>query len=346
MRNSIVRAREATSTELPEEATSLLPYVPAEMTGRRGSIASYRHSFRSRIDRLTNDALVTTAGMVMGAMGGLPALLLSKTLEAGHEINVISYLAAGVSVGAASVWSLLRFQADGSHHYKLNQIRQRIDTMTSKCADESRLEAMKSARQLAESPDVSEMETLMQLDAVAIALDKALHEAGPDAVAAARSQDLAERAIVTIMAQVPSRKREVSLQTSQIVLEQVCASLTQGSTLALAAPTARIARVLALAEKALLTHPDLVDDAGGRIDHLVRVHVPRLISLRTEAIDSARSQDIDSVDAAFSVVFDGVVTSIEEGIASIHDEAMERLATEMRFLSSRRDESARLSIAS
>ena len=63
---------------------------------------------------------------------------------------------------------------------------------------------------------------------------------------------------------------------------------------------------------------------------------PRLISLRAEALETARSQDIEAVDRGFDAAFDSVVASIEEAIGSIHDETMARLATEMRFLTARR----------
>lgn len=55
---------------------------------------------------------------------------------------------------------------------------------------------------------------------------------------------------------------------------------------------------------------------------------------------------LDAVDENFSLAFDGIAASIEEAMASIHDEAMDRLSTQVRFLSARRGDDKLLSSVS
>jgi hypothetical protein len=101
-------------------------------------------------------------------------------------------------------------------------------------------------------------------------------------------------------------------------------------------PSARISRIIGTAEKALSAHPDMTDANGGRIDALVRTHVPRLLETHAVAAGTATSQEMEEVDAALDQAIELVRASVEEGVGRIHDDAMSALATELRFLSLRK----------
>jgi len=101
-------------------------------------------------------------------------------------------------------------------------------------------------------------------------------------------------------------------------------------------PSARISRIIETAEKALAAHPGLTDANGGRIDALVRTHVPRLLETHAVAAGTATSREMEAVDAALDHAIELVRASVEEGVARIHDDAMSALATELRFLSLRK----------
>lgn len=183
---------------------------------------------------------------------------------------------------------------------------------------------------------------LFRMDAVAISLESALEEIGQHKAAREKATQMAWQSICRIMENHEHEMERVNDGTD--VMERLENSLARAvaepiegmKEIAPTAPTARIARIVDTAERALQTHPDLVDAQGARVDALVRTHVPRLLRKHTEAARTAPTQDIDAVDAALDQAIDAVRASVEEAVSALHDIAMDELATELRFLSLRR----------
>jgi len=183
---------------------------------------------------------------------------------------------------------------------------------------------------------------LLRLDAAMLALRHTLSEVGMHEPSIEKANDMAEATVLRILAQ--HREQIDAAQTSNDALARLEHALKDaidapiGGTTPMVptAPTARIARIVDTAEKALATHPDLVDAQGARVDDLVRRHVPRLLQKHAEAARTASTRDIDGVDAALDHGVDAIRSSVEEAIAGLHDLAMDELVTELRFLSLRR----------
>lgn len=330
----LARAHQALEA-LPPEVKDAVWYDPRSMASRpKGIVSAYRNAMLSR------DASIVGASGAIGCIAGIGASAFSWiVMNANHvglAVEATSLPAIFASAFVLAGGSLLKGVARENYDGRLEGIRERIVEMTSKCSDDDRLEPLLAAKALAERKCVTDPATLVKLDAVAFSLEASIKAAGPNQRAADQARDVAERAIVAIMAESGTSADHTTSRQANLKLEQVCSSVSKGSTMALAAPTARLARVLTLASRALASHPGMVDAGGARIDQLVQVHVPRLISLRAEALETARSQDIEAVDRGFDAAFDSVVARIEEAIGSIHDETMDRLATEMRFLTARR----------
>lgn len=320
---------------LPPEVKDAVWYDPRSMASRpKGVVSAYRNAM------LSGDAYIVGASGAIGCIAGIgTSTFIWIIMNANHVVPAVEATSLPAIFASAFVLAggwLLKGVARENYDGRLEGIRERIVEMTSKCSDDDRLEPLLAAKALAERKDVTDPATLVKLDAVAFSLEASIKAAGPDQRAADHAQDLAERAIVAIMAEAGTRSDHTASRQANLKLEQVCSSVSQGSAMTLAAPTARLSRILTLASRALASHPDMADAGGARIDQLVRVHVPRLISLRAEALETARSQDIEAVDRGFDAAFDSVAASIEEAIGSIHDETMDRLATEMRFLTARR----------
>lgn len=329
---------------LPQEVKDAVWYDPRSLASRpKGIVSAYRDAML--IKNRDMFGMPGTIGAIAGISASAFSWIVMNANHVGLAVEAASLPAIFASAFALAGGSLLKGVARESYDGRLEGIRERIVEMTSKCSDDDRLEPMLAAKALAERKDVTDPATLVKLDAVGFSLTKSIKAAGPDQRAADQARDVAERAIVAIMAESGTSADHTTSRQANLKLEQVCSSVSKGSTMALAAPTARLSRILTLASRALADHPDMVDAGGARIDQLIRVHVPRLISLRAEALETARSQDIEAVDRGFDAAFDSVAASIEEAIGSIHDETMDRLATEMRFLTARRGESPLLTAA-
>lgn len=321
--------------DLPPEVKDAVWYDPRSMASRpKGVVSSYRNAMLSE-DR-NQIGMSGAIGFISGTGVSTFSWMVMSANHVGPAVEAVSLTAIFASVFAFAAGSFLKGVVGDSYDGRLKGIRRRIVEMTSKCSDDDRLEPLLAAKAIAEHRHVTDPATLVKLDAIAFSLEASIKAAGPDQRAADQARDVAERAIVAIMAEAGTRSDHTASRQANLKLEQICSSVSKGSTMTLAAPTARLSRILTLASRALADHPDMVDAGGARIDQLVRVHVPRLISLRAEALETARSQDIEAVDRGFDAAFDSVAASIEEAIGSIHDETMDRLATEMRFLTTRR----------
>jgi hypothetical protein len=183
---------------------------------------------------------------------------------------------------------------------------------------------------------------LLRLDTAMLALEHTLREIGAHEPSIEKANAMAEATILRILGQ--HREQMDATQASNDALERLEHALNDavdapiGGTTPMmpTAPTARIARIVETAEKALISHPDLVDGQGARVDDLVRTHVPRLLRKHAEAARTASTRDVGEVDTALDRGVDAVRASVEEAIASLHDLAMDELVTELRFLTLRR----------
>jgi hypothetical protein len=326
---------------IPRATRSLMHYVPeahiVAPKGLRRSLSMLRHE-----GDLLALSLFSLAG---GGVAGVSVMGLVAAVANGLNPESLTMLTAGVGFPTfMAAWSFcMRRGARDTDEITIDAIRDRVIRMTKTCSDPSRKDAMLTAMQIASDQiDKLDRPLLIRLDAVAISLEAALRAAGPDAEATANARDMAEQAIVSIMATVEAKASRIPSATASLALEELCRDMGVGMPASLQPPTARIERILAIARDALETHPDLVDGAGARIDDLIDVHVPRLLSVRAEAVRTASASDLDAVDETFAVAFDKIAASIREGMESIHDSAMDRLATEVRFLSARRNETALL----
>lgn len=330
----IITTRQALEA-LPNEVKDAVWYDPKSMASRpKGVVSAYRNAMLTRNGDTVG--MSGAIGFIAGAGASASSWIIMSANHVGLAVEATSLAAIFASAFALTGGWFLKAIVRESYDGRLEGIRERIVEMTSKCSDDDRLEPLLAAKAIAEHRHVTDPATLVKLDAIAFSLEASIKAAGPDQRAADQARDVAERAIVAIMAEAGTRSDHTASRQANLKLEQICSSVSKGSTMTLAAPTARLSRILTLASRALADHPDMVDAGGARIDQLVRVHVPRLISLRAEALETARSQDIEAVDRGFDAAFDSVAASIEEAIGSIHDETMDRLATEMRFLTTRR----------
>lgn len=100
--------------------------------------------------------------------------------------------------------------------------------------------------------------------------------------------------------------------------------------------SAALQRLIGLAENALSVDPDLVDDAGARLDHLVRQHLPRLLETHAAAARAAGPVDLAAVDDELTKGVEQVRASVEEALARDARHRFDALRTEVAFLSARR----------
>lgn len=280
-------------------------------------------------------------GTIMGAVGGAAtaAVTAIATHMLGGNGDLVQTLAivAGAGGGISSTMFMFHDLVDTYVGEKTRNAIERVDEMTSVCIDPSSMEAMKAARMLTKAkPRDLDRAALIRLDVVATALLATIEKAGPDDKLVAAARTKAERAVCSIMASVRTADPHLPAIEAERLLDQVCSSVMGRPSVVLQAPNARVSRILSLAEQALASHPHIVDASGARLDRLIREHVPLLLTLREEAIRTAPANALDAVDESFQLAFDGVAASIEEAMASIHDDAMDRLTTQVRFLSARR----------
>jgi hypothetical protein len=105
----------------------------------------------------------------------------------------------------------------------------------------------------------------------------------------------------------------------------------------------RVAHLAATAEKALILNPDLTDSAGGRIDALVREHMPRMLATYAD-LSMAPGGGSDADRAYLNQGIDMIGKSVDEGLAMLRNAKAEALRIEIAFLTMRRGETALSSI--
>lgn len=338
MRNALkTTVDRTTQIVIPEHTRNLMPYVPEVHVeapkGLRRSVTLLR--------REGDLAAMSMFSLVGAGVASLSSMGIVTTLANALDVQALNMvvIATGIPSFVAG-WSFcVRRIARDTDMIAIEAVKNRVVGMTRTCSDPSRKDALLAAMQSANAKmDKVDRPLLIRLDTVAIALEAALRTAGPDVEAANQARDIAERAVVSIMTASGSRASRIPGATASLALEELCRDMGVETPGSLQPPTARIERILSIARDALKTHPDLVDGAGARIDDLIDVHVPRLLSVRAEAVRTASASDLDAVDETFAIAFDKIAASIREGMECIHDSAMDRLVTEVRFLSARRKE--------
>ncbi len=201
------------------------------------------------------------------------------------------------------------------------------------------------ARRVIHNPDGRPFgrEMLFRLDDLALELASVQDEVGDDPDMIRRSRAKAHHSAYRLIeryrdandAHAADRRIE-RFQRFEALCTSIVPEPIDGTTAIRFAPSARISRILSTAERMLEKHPDLADDHGGRIDDLIRLHVPRLLDRHREAAATAPTEEVEEVDAKLDLAVETVRLSIEEAAGRVHDEAMDALATELRFLSLRR----------
>ena len=184
------------------------------------------------------------------------------------------------------------------------------------------------------------VETLIAIDPVLRRYQILESRIGHDGEAIAKARVHAMDSISRIVTDVRARNEGPDEATMLSTFEDDCLALGDGrdptNPTRLLVPSARIARIIDTAERALLAHPDLTDASGARIDDLVRRHVPRLLETHAVAAGTATAEETAGVDATLDEGIEMIRRSVEEGVSQLHDEAMNALTTELRFLALRR----------
>lgn len=185
---------------------------------------------------------------------------------------------------------------------------------------------------------------LLRLDSILIELDKALKEIGPRKPAIDEATEVASDAISRILAQHREKLERDAIGVDTLArLRSSCEATIEGvadggAAIASTAPSARIAHLVATAEKALDIDPDLVDDTGASVADLVRNHVPRLLRRHAVAKQTASGAEVNAVDDALDEGVESIRVSIQKALANLHDDARGALDREITFLALRRRE--------
>lgn len=180
---------------------------------------------------------------------------------------------------------------------------------------------------------------LMRMDAIAVRHAETQHAISHDSMKSIRAHGVARDACYGMVASFRERNRDRDVDAAIEDLSADCRAIARGGrrdAIPLATPTARIGRIISTAERMLADHPDLVDGQGARVDDLIRIHVPRLLERHRVAAESASAKDLEAVDAQLDAGVEKVRESVQEAANAVHDDAMQALSTELRFLSLRR----------
>lgn len=198
------------------------------------------------------------------------------------------------------------------------------------------------ARSVLCSPDewTGGRDLLMRLDAITVQHAKTQRRIEHDAAKCSVARAIARKACYDMITSFKEDAGDRGVDGELEDLSRACHAIASGRPLdartSSYAPTARIGRIISTAERMLSDHPDLVDAHGARVDDLIRIHVPRLLERHRVAAETASAKDLEAVDAQLDAAVEEVRESVQEAADAIHDEAMQALSTELRFLSLRR----------
>lgn len=324
--------------------TSILPYDPAEhMTHRKPRLISRETS--GSLDVML-PALI--ASVVISAMVAAVFTLCSGFIVTvnGYETRMLETFCWILGLGSAGfLLPIARSMKSSEDEEVVKKARERI-LQFSKSFEASDPQTFKTIARLMDEKLViegDEMRPLMfRLDTAMIALRSTLEEVGRHEPSIDKANAMARATVVRIIDQHKRDMDRIHSESDALTrLEHALKDAVDGpvgGTVALTAtaPTARISRIVETAEKALASHPDLLDAQGARIDDLVRTHVPRLLQKHAEAARTATAAEVAEVDAALDKGVDAVRASVQEALAGLHDQAMDELVTELRFLDLRR----------
>lgn len=327
-----------------KNGTSILPYDPTEhMTRRRLNLISRETS--GSLDVML-PALIAT--VVVSAMASAVFALGSGFVVAasGYETRILETFCWLFGIGSAGfLLPIARSMKETENQEVVKEARERI-LLFSKCFEASDPQTFKTISRLMDEKLViegDEMRPLMfRLDTAMIALRNTLEEVGRHEPSIDKANAMARATVVRIIDQHKRDMDRIHSESDALTrLEHALKDAVDGpvgGTVALTAtaPTARISRIVETAEKALASHPDLLDAQGARVDDLVRTHVPRLLQKHAEAARTATAAEVAEVDAALDKGVDAVRASVQEALAGLHDQAMDELVTELRFLDLRR----------
>lgn len=294
------------------------------------------------------DQLIDTASSCIGALGGLSGMLgfiAAMTSIVSLRIDPGWGLALGglVSTLVYSCLVLLcnKETRDENENMRLHKARMTLAALAGKeHASHPQIGYLLHALDQDKSPDSPNAAVLIAIDPVLRRYDVLTSRIGHDAEAVAKARDHAMNSISRIVGDIRARSSGPDEAAMLSSFEDDCLALADGRDpthpTRLLVPSARIARIIDTAERALLAHPDLTDASGARIDDLVRRHVPRLLETHAVAAGTATAEETAGVDATLDEGIEMIRRSVEEGVSQLHDEAMNALTTELRFLALRR----------
>lgn len=293
--------------------------------------------------------LMNTAGysglsmMAFSGLMGFSAAIMSAGSSYGPGMTWSLVIGAFVtcSMFAGSIIGLNRERRDHDESLRIGIARSTLMSLAGKeHASHPEVGYLLHALSQDEKPGSANAALLVAVDPVLRRYAVLMSRIGHDQDATSKARLRAMDSVSRIIADRRARSEQPTEQSLLSSFEDDCVAISDGrdptSPTRVLVPSARIARIIDTAEKALRTHPSLTDDAGGRIDDLVRVHVPRLLDTHARAAGTAAADEMQAVDAALDEAVELVRTSVEEALSRLHDEATSALTTEIRFLTLRR----------
>jgi hypothetical protein len=292
--------------------------------------------------------LMDTASSCIGALGGLSVMLgfiAAMTSTVSLRIDPGWGLALGGLVTTLVYFCLVllcnKETRDEDESMRLHKARMTLAALAGKeHVSHPQIGYLLHAIDQDRAPGSSGAAMLIAVDPVLRRYDVLTSRIGHDADAMIKAREHAMNSISRIVADIRVRSAGPDETAMLSSFEDDCLALADGrdptNPTRMLVPSARIARIIDTAERALLAHPDLTDASGARIDDLVRRHVPRLLEIHAVAAGTATAEETAGVDATLDEGIEMVRRSVEEGLSRLHDDAMQALSTELRFLALRR----------
>jgi hypothetical protein len=335
------------------KAISNLDYVPSAYLKKavkmplrdRRTATCYRHGIQDSVIPL----VLMPLGMAIVSLVPIAIMALTRNVIApGTIVEPYGWTIMGLFMGVGILLSA-GLSADAEDDRVLNRAMERIGAILEDCMPEEEKKRIQLLFR-SQEPDLQTLRrrTILRMDPVAAALEvtkSRLELVGGDH---AQATEIAGRTIKAMadhsLLEMGDIGRPTDPQIEISAFERECRELMEmdveehTSDNVASIGNARIARIVANAEAALSIDPDLVDDAGARIDDLIRKHVPRLLDRHAEASVQAPVAELQGVDAILEDGVELIRRSVEEALGRMQDERRQALQTEIGFLRLRRGE--------
>jgi hypothetical protein len=333
--------------KIENEPTSRTSYLEPVKVGRMASLADPRLKEKGVLKKVVVGSLARSAPITVA--GGLAALLIGaphgpkEVTVHGVQVATIALAVAMTIMMAAFLLGLCRKAVVEIDKKTMNSAKSRIlDLINDGYGVKEQLDRGHFARTVICNHDdwIGGRDLVMKLDAIAIQHLQTSKRIAHDAAKCEIARKMARDASYGIIDEFKDRSGDKGVDDELQDMSRAFRAIASGQPLdqpfASYVPTARIARIISTAELMLEKHPNMTDAVGARVDTLIRVHVPRLLERHRAASETASSSDLDEVDQRLNAAIDEIRASVQEAAEAVHDEAMDALTTELRFLTLRR----------